>query len=144
MTPPLSLTDAQEGLVRTSLARLLRDPDEAARDFYDRLFAADPDARALFRGDLHAQGQKFIATLDVFAGDLSRFGTLRAAARRLGARHAGYGVRPGQYATVGDALLATLAARLGPDFTPEVREAWTLAYRLLAAEMRAGEPGGEP
>ncbi|GGO35697.1 hemoglobin [Deinococcus humi] len=140
MTPTPFLTEAQEALVRASLARLLLDPDEAARDFYNRLFAADPDVRALFRNGLHAQGQKFIATLDVFAGDLSRFGALRASVRRLGVRHAEYGVRPEQYATVGEVLMETLEARLGPAFTPEVRNAWALTYALLAGEMLAGAP----
>ena len=117
MIPTPLPTEAQEALVRASLARLLLNPDEVAQDFYDRLFATAPDVRALFRNDLHAQGQKFIDTLDVFAGDLSRFGALRASVRRLGVRHAEYGVRPEQYATVGEVLLETLGARLGADFT---------------------------
>jgi hemoglobin-like flavoprotein len=139
VTPPRALTEAQAALVRTSLARLLLHPDEAARDFYARLFVLDPDSRALFRNDLHAQGQKFVATLNVFAGDLTRFGAMRAAARRLGVRHAEYGVQPTQYAPAGQALLATLEAQLGDTFTPETREAWALAYALLTEEMLAGE-----
>jgi hemoglobin-like flavoprotein len=56
--------------------------------------------------------------------------------QRLGQRHAGYGVQPHHYVTVGDALLWTLAQVFGPAFTSEVREAWTAAYVLLATIMQ--------
>jgi hemoglobin-like flavoprotein len=57
------------------------------------------------------------------------------AIRALGARHAGYQVTDDHYATVGAALLWTLEKGLGPEFTPEVRAAWTTTYSLLANVM---------
>ena len=36
------------------------------------------------------------------------------------------------------ALLQTLHEGLGDDFTPDVQEAWTEAYNLVAGTMRAG------
>ncbi len=56
----------------------------------------------------------------------------------LGARHVGYGVREEHNVTVGTALLWTLNAGLGEKFTPDVREAWTAAYGLLADVMQFG------
>ena len=50
---------------------------------------------------------------------------------QLGVRHAGYGVQPAHYDTVGAALLDTLQADLGAAFTPELREAWTAMYTSL-------------
>jgi len=47
-------------------------------------------------------------------------------------------VRTEHYATVGSALLWTLEQGLGEQFTPEVREAWTAAYGLLAQVMQQG------
>jgi len=47
----------------------------------------------------------------------------------------GYGVHQDHYATVGVALLGTLEKALGEDFTSEVKEAWSLVYKLLAATM---------
>ena len=58
------------------------------------------------------------------------------AVRRLGERHAHYGVQPHHYATVGEALLWTLEQLFGPAFTPQVAEAWSEAYQLLAGLMR--------
>ncbi len=40
-----------------------------------------------------------------------------------------------QYAPVGAALLWTLEKGLGPDFTPEVKAAWTETYTALAGVM---------
>jgi hemoglobin-like flavoprotein len=45
-------------------------------------------------------------------------------------------VKAEHYDTVGGALLWTLDAGLGPAFTPEVKEAWTSAYTLLATVMK--------
>ena len=39
------------------------------------------------------------------------------------------------YAPVGAALLWTLEKGLGPDFTPEVKAAWTDTYTALAGVM---------
>jgi hemoglobin-like flavoprotein len=50
----------------------------------------------------------------------------------LGQRHKGYGVTAAHYAPVGAALLWTLEKGLGPDFTPEVKAAWTETYTALA------------
>jgi hypothetical protein len=58
----------------------------------------------------------------------------------LGQRHAGSGVRPESYATVGAALLWTLEQGLGVKFTPQVRAAWTAAYALLSGLMLEGVP----
>ena len=56
--------------------------------------------------------------------------------RALARRHDRYGVREEHYASVGAALLWTLEQGLGPDFTPEVQEAWATAYGLLSSAMR--------
>jgi len=52
-------------------------------------------------------------------------------------------VQAHHYATVGDALLWTLAHCFGPAFTAEVRVAWTAAYQLLAGVMQEAAPAVE-
>ena len=54
----------------------------------------------------------------------------------LGRRHAGYGVSDWHYDTVGAALIWTLEKGLGSAFTPEVKEAWTTVYGVLACTMK--------
>ena len=68
---------------------------------------------------------------------LDRPDTILEDVRTLARRHTAYGVEPSHYGTVGEALLSTLSARLGADFTPDLRAAWTEAYALLAGAMMA-------
>ena len=110
--------------------------DEVATCFYTRLFELDPGLRPMFRGDMKQQGQKLMTVLALAVRGLSKPETIIEAVRRLGQRHAGYGVQPQHYTTVGEALLGTLAELFGPAFNDEVRQAWTSAYVLLATIMQ--------
>ena len=108
----------------------------AAELFYGRLFELDPALRPMFHGDMKQQGQKLMTVLALAVRGLSKPETIIQAVQRLGQRHAGYGVQAHHYATVGDALLGTLAELFGPAFNDEVRQAWTSAYVLLATIMQ--------
>lgn len=108
----------------------------AADLFYTRLFELDPALRALFKPDLTDQKIKLMATLAFAVAGLKQPDQVLTAVRQLGQRHAGYGVRADHYATVGAALLWTLAQGLGEQFTPEVEAAWTALYTLVASTMQ--------
>ena len=110
----------------------------AAELFYGRLFTLDPSLRPLFKGDMVHQGRMLMAMLNSAVNGLTNLDAMVPVVRQLGARHAKYGVRDEHYATVGSALLWTLEQGLGEKFTPEVREAWTVAYELLAGVMQMG------
>jgi hemoglobin-like flavoprotein len=79
-----------------------------------------------------------MTTLSFAVASLNRPDTILPAVRQLGAKHGGYGVAPQHYQTVGAALLWTLGQGLGEQFTPEVEEAWTAVYTLLAQTMQEG------
>jgi hemoglobin-like flavoprotein len=138
------LFSAQEPKMKAETIRLVQKSFEqvrpiaatAAELFYGRLFEQDPALRHLFRGDMQRQGAKLMATLAVVVAGLSEPETILAAVERLGARHAGYGVRPEHYTEVGAALLWTLERGLGETFTPEVKAAWAETYTLLAGVMQ--------
>jgi hemoglobin-like flavoprotein len=126
----------QKALVQTSFAQIRPIADAAAALFYRRLFELDPTLRPLFKGDMKDQGRKLMDMLALAVKGLDRPEALLPALAALGRRHAGYGVNDHDYATVGEALIWTLEQGLGPNFTPEVREAWTTLYRLVADTMR--------
>jgi hemoglobin-like flavoprotein len=123
--------------VQASFRRLAGAPEALAADFYARLFELDPSLRPLFRDDLRSQGRKLTAALAYVVHGLDRPDTILEDVRTLARRHTAYGVEPSHYGTVGEALLSTLSARLGADFTPDLRAAWTEAYALLAGAMMA-------
>jgi hemoglobin-like flavoprotein len=68
---------------------------------------------------------------------LSNLGALVPAVQDLGRRHAGYGVLPSHYGTVGSALLWTLGKGLGADFDAAHQAAWSKVYGVLAETMQA-------
>jgi hemoglobin-like flavoprotein len=136
ITAPISAADI--GRVRSSFALIESGAAEVATQFYGQLFQIDPGLRALFTGDMSAQGQRLMQMLGAAVALLERPGQLLPVLRQLGSRHAGYGVREAHYASVGTALIMTLEQRLGAAFTAETRAAWLKVYGLVSAEMRAG------
>lgn len=130
------MTPEQKELVKTSFEKVLPISDVAARLFYNRLFELDLSLRRLFTTDMDEQGRKLMTMIKVAVSSLDRLETLVPAVQVLGERHASYGVSDSSYATVGEALIWTLAKGLGPDFTPEVEAAWVETYSLLAGVMK--------
>ena len=136
------MTPRQQQLIRETWAQVSPIADTAASLFYERLFELDPALRRLFsRTDMAAQRKNLMQTLTVVVKSIDNLEPLIPAVEALGRRHAGYGVEATHYATVGQALLDTLALGLGDAFTPDAREAWGEAYELLAGVMLAA--GGE-
>ncbi|MGF2075670.1 globin domain-containing protein, partial [Enterococcus casseliflavus] len=86
-------------LVRASYAQVEPIAAQAATMFCNNLFAADPSLRPLFRGDMATQGERLMTMIGAAVGLLERPQALMPVLRSLGARHAGYGVRDGHYAT---------------------------------------------
>ena len=58
--------------------------------------------------------------------------------RALGARHAGYGVRPEHFNFAEAALLHALQEQLGDAFRPEVREGWRGVFGVIRRAMLSG------
>ncbi|MBV9496980.1 MAG: hemin receptor [Acidobacteria bacterium] len=127
---------SQVKLIQLSFKEVAPAAEVAADVFYSRLFELDPSLRHLFRGDMQEQGKKLMQTLALVVTNLRTLDTIVPAVQKLGARHAGYGVRDEHYETVGTALLWTLGKCLGSSFTKETEEAWAAAYSLLANTMK--------
>jgi hemoglobin-like flavoprotein len=130
------MTPRQITLVQGSWKDVLSVSETAAQLFYLRLFALDPSLRPMFKGEIREQGRKLIAMMSVAVNGLARIETLTPVIEALGRRHAGYGVKDEHYATVAAALLWALEQGLGARFTPDVRDAWSAAYGLLASTMQ--------
>jgi len=123
-------------LIRGSFAQVAAIASPAAILFYGRLFRIDPSTRAVFaRADMRAQGTRFIAALGYVVATLDKPGRLLPIARDLARRHAGMGLRPEHYRAVGEALEWMLEECLAEDFSPELRAAWSQAYREVTAAM---------
>lgn len=122
-------------LVQSSWATVTPIAPQAAEIFYQELFARDPAVKKLFKGDMVKQGAKLMQMIGVAVSKLNEPAVLIPALENLGKRHATYKVVDRHYATVGAALLATLAKGLGPAFTPDVKAAWTEVYGVMSQVM---------
>jgi hemoglobin-like flavoprotein len=140
--PLMQPTQAQ--LIRESFARIEPRAAIAALMFYQRLFTLDPSLRALFQHDIEQQSEKLMQALRFAVATLDRPRELLPVLASLGRRHVHYGVEERHYDTVGAALLDALEYLLGPEFTPEVKEAWLAIYTLMADTMKraAAEAAG--
>ncbi len=132
------MTPEQMQLVQTSWTKVEPIASQAAELFYGRLFELDPSLRALFKGDMQAQGAKLMRAITLVVRGLEQLDVLAPTLRALGRRHVGYGVKNSHYDTVGVALLWTLAQSLGSAFTPATSAAWAEAYNVLATVMKEG------
>jgi nitric oxide dioxygenase len=132
------MTPEQIALVQQSFASMQDRLPELGRSFYEHLFASDPELRLLFSTDMEIQQVKFTDELSEIVSSVSNLATFVPRARELGARHLEHQTRARHYRPVGVALLAAFEDVLGAELTPETREAWTLAYNLVAETMQQG------
>ncbi|RCS26137.1 hemin receptor [Polaribacter sp. WD7] len=125
-------------LVQETFAKVKPIAPQAAEIFYSKLFELDPKLKPLFPSGSEAmksQGNKLMTMLGAAVAGLSNIDALIPVLQDLGKRHVNYNVEASHYDTVGAALLATLEAGLGDDFTPEVKDAWSSVYGTMAGVM---------
>lgn len=130
------MTPEQIELVQSTWDMVKPIKEDAAALFYGRLFELDPTLKELFTGDMKAQGTKLMTMIQTAVNGLSNLEAIVPAVQALGERHVSYGVKPGHYATVGEALIWTLEQGVGEAFTDEARTAWIETYSVLAETMK--------
>lgn len=125
-------------LVQESFEKVKPIAPQAAEIFYNKLFELDPSLKPLFPSNeeaMKSQGNKLMTMLAAAVAGLSNLEALVPVLQNLGKKHVEYKVEASHYDTVGAALLATLEAGLGADFTAEVKEAWTSVYGTMSTVM---------
>lgn len=139
--------EKEESPIDAATTKLVQDSFElvkpiapaAAEIFYTKLFELDPKLKPLFptkkKGAMAEQGNKLMTMLASAVAGLSALDKLVPVLQDLGKRHVAYKVEKSHYDTVGAALLGTLEAGLGDAFTPEVKDAWTKVYTVMASVM---------
>ena len=95
---------AQQRLVRTTFATLAVMPEVAGALFYERLFAANPSFRPLFKNDMCIQGVKLMTMLAMVVYNLPEPGQVLPAIRDLAVRHVEDRVKLADYDALREAL----------------------------------------
>jgi NAD(P)H-flavin reductase/hemoglobin-like flavoprotein len=129
----------------SDLAQLIRDSwvevephaDEMGKLFYATLFRIAPETRDLFPVNMEVQRSRLMRALVHVVQMVDQPDELVPFLEQLGRDHRKFGVVAQHYDAVGHALVTAIASIAGPAWTPPVREAWTDAYGVVAAAMRA-------
>lgn len=85
---------------------------------------------------MREQKKKLMAMLGLAVANLDQPDTVAPALQTLGRRHVAFGTQAAPYEPVGAGRLWTPAQGPDPDFTPEVRAAWTETYALVSRVMQ--------
>ena len=132
-------------LVQTSFKKVAPIASTAGEIFYTKLFELDPALKNIFPADdaeaMKGQGNKLMTMISSAVAGLSNLDKLVPILQDLGKKHVGYKVEPSHYETVGSALIGTLEAGLGDDFTADVKEAWIETYGVMASVMKTAAYG---
>lgn len=126
-------------LLEASFNKVRPHAGDFSKRFYENLFADYPAAEPLFSHvSIEEQGKKLFSSLILVVTNLKYPDGLQKDLQGLGARHIDYGALPEHYPLVGQTLLKTLSQFLKEDWTPELQQAWTDAYDVIAKTMLEG------
>jgi nitric oxide dioxygenase len=126
-------------LLQSSFLKLEPQAQEFSDTFYRILLNKYPRLIPLFsETDMEKQKVKLMESLKLVMVNVYNTEALTFILKNLGKRHVQYGAVLTDYPLIGDALLQSLDRHLGADWTPDVRETWTLAYQMIADTMAAG------
>jgi nitric oxide dioxygenase len=145
---PLFVDDGSSGAIppdralirrlQSSFAHAAASEGKLAERFYARLFAAEPEVRALFPADMAAQQEKLFATLAQVVVHLQNPAITRPMLEDLGREHTGFGAKEAHYPLVCEMLTRALADVSGDAWNAELEHDWRRALELLSAIMIAG------
>lgn len=131
------MTPEATELVRQSWAQAGPRALEVVVETHGRILALDPRIRRMFANvHLSSLQERVAEELGVAVRHLDEPELLIPRVAGLGRQHQAYGVTSRHYELLGEALLESLAAVMGPRWTPEMETAWGDAYRLITSVMQ--------
>jgi nitric oxide dioxygenase len=136
------LTHAQRDIVKSCAPTLRTYGLALTKNFYARMFQANPELKHLFNMSHQATGEQqqalALAVLG-YAENIDNTAVLAPVLKVVTAKHVSIGIRAEHYPIVGRHLLAAIADVMGDAATPEVLEAWAAAYGQLADTLIEAE-----
>jgi nitric oxide dioxygenase len=132
------MTPREKQLVRESFVSIRELAGPVSGLFYGRLFELQPELRQMFHEDIGRQGLKLMDMLTAVVENMDRMEALNPVLQALGKRHAGYGVLPRHYDTVGQALLWAFGHALDGEFDEEQKGAWRVVIGKVSSAMKEG------
>ncbi len=132
------MTNDQKALIRSTVPVLREHGVALTTYFYNRMITHNPELKNVFNSaNQHTGAQPTALAMAVlaYAEYIDHPEVLAQAINRIAHKHVSLDIRPEQYAIVGKHLLASIGEVLGEAASPELLEAWSVAYHQLAAIM---------
>lgn len=136
------MTKDQIKLIKATVPVLKEHGVTLTKHFYQRMFTHNPELKHIFNmGNQQNSKQQTALAVAVlaYAEHIENPSVLLPVVNTIGHKHASLDIRPEHYAIVGEHLIASIGEVLGDAATPELLEAWTLAYGQLADLMSGHE-----
>ena len=134
----IAMTDASVQRLTENYERLAPRMAALTGAFYERLFAAMPAVRPLFRIDIALQSQHLAAALALILRNVRYLDALEEPLTELGVHHAHVGVRPEQYPPLCRVMIETLRDGSGDAWSPQLEADWTAVLEMVSRIMMAG------
>ncbi|KAI9745926.1 MAG: hypothetical protein M1818_000607 [Claussenomyces sp. TS43310] len=134
----MPLTAKQTELIKATVPVLQEHGNIIAATFYGNMIRENPELNNVFNKTNQAnqhQPRALAGSLLAYAANIDNLSVLGPAIERISQKHVSFFIRPEDYKIVEKYLLAAMGQVLGPALTPEVLEAWTVAYNQLADIM---------
>ncbi|GAA2558627.1 nitric oxide dioxygenase [Neomicrococcus aestuarii] len=141
------LSDQSRPIIEATLPVVGENLPEITKRFYARMFANRPE---LLDGVFSRANQKNGTQQQALAGSIAAFATMlvnnpgtlpEKVLSRIAHKHTSLGIVEEQYPIVYENLFAAIVEVLGDAVTPEVAEAWTEVYWLMADALIKIEKG---
>ncbi len=130
------MTPRQIDLVQGTWKYVAPKSDETAAMFYGRLSQLNPASRQAFNADATDQGRDLMQTITEHVDSLTMLETIAPGVEAVGGRRRELESANEAGDSVEQALLWTLEQQLGPAFTDDVDQAWTVICESLAETLK--------
>lgn len=131
----MTLTDAQISIVKSTAPVLKQHGEAITTVFYHNLITENPSLKNIFSitsQSTGAQPRALAHAVLAYATYIDNLAALSHAVARIAHKHVSLQVEPAQYAIVGQYLIQAIGQVLGDAATPDIVDAWTAAYGVLA------------
>lgn len=128
----------QKELIKATIPILKSNGEDLTQYFYARMFKHHPELRNMFNMGNQANGRQKSALANAvlaYAENIEDPSILIGVLKGIGTKHRSLNIQPEQYKIVGTHLIASIGEVIGEAATPEILDAWTVAYYQLAGIM---------
>lgn len=130
-----ALTPEQIAIIKSTVPIIRQYGTTVTTTFYANMLAAHPELKNYFslRNQQTGAQQAALANSVLAAATyIDNLGVITGAVERIAQKHASLFILPEHYPIVGKYLIGAFEQILGDAFTPEIKDAWVIAYGLLA------------